>query len=112
MEQTTTRDSPSRDYLTSPLKRHQEKEVLKTLNDRLSQYIEHVKTEIGKAISIEATVTNLRTDIIGSVEKVKESYDAKLAASRSQIDRTAKDKARYQYSAQTLASDNDELRRQ
>ena len=97
---------------TSPMLRVQEKEEFQKLNDRLAAYIERIKGLKGTNLSLEAEITVLKTDITAAAQKVKDSYDARLAHKRAMIDKTAKEKARQQLLAQNFSTDNSRLRRE
>ena len=90
----------------SPMTRIQEREQFQDLNDRLELYIEKVKSLKGKNMGLEAEITMLKEEISRSSQKVKDIYEPKLAAIRSLIDKTAKDKARQQLLSQGLDADN------
>ena len=90
----------------SPMTRIQEREQFQDLNDRLELYIEKVKSLKGKNMGLEAEITMLKEEISRSSQKVKDIYEPKLAAIRSLIDKTAKDKARQQLLSQGLDAEN------
>jgi lamin B len=93
----------------SPLTRIQEREQFQDLNERLEMYIEKVKSLKGKNLGLEAEVAALKAEISRSSQKVKDLYEPKLAAVRSLIDKTAKEKARQQLLSQGLEADNRRL---
>uniref|UniRef100_A0AAU8KYU2 Lamin B n=1 Tax=Halisarca dujardinii TaxID=2583056 RepID=A0AAU8KYU2_HALDU len=93
----------------SPLTRIQEKEHFQSLNERLEDYIDKVKSLKGRNAGLEAEIAALRDDIKRATQNVKDLYEPKLAAIRALIDKTAREKARQQLLGQGLDSDNRRL---
>jgi lamin B len=96
--------SPSR------VKRAQEKEELRGLNQRLVSYISHVKQLKDENSKLQAEVTTSKEVTIKEVDSIKDMYETELTDARRLLDETAKEKARQQIVASKHAADVEDLK--
>lgn len=78
------------------LMRHQEKEELQHLNDRLATYIERVRYLEEMNSNLTAEITTTRESVTREIEGVKHGYEAEITDIRRLLDLTAKEKAQEQ----------------
>ena len=96
--------SPSR------VKRAQEKDELRGLNQRLVSYISHVKQLKNENSKLQAEVTTSKEVTVKEVDSIKVMYETELTDARRLLDETAREKARQQIIASKHAADVEELK--
>ncbi|XP_071794203.1 lamin-B1-like isoform X1 [Asterias amurensis] len=90
--------------------RHQEKEELMDLNDRLAIYIDRVRSLESENSRLTLQLTTVEDSQTQEIDNLKYLYEKELADMRKLLDDTAKDKARLQIEVGKNRADLDEIK--
>ena len=91
--------------------RVKERDEFRTLNDRLSAYIEAVRNLKGQNLTLETEITVLQSEISTAAEKVREVYEEELTATQALLEETEEEKKKQLDLADTFGKENEELKR-
>ena len=105
-------ESLHREEVSPLFNREQEKDELKYLNDRLTTYIEAVKKQKGKNLTLEVELAALKNEVSLAAERVKKLYETELAATRTLLAETEEERGRQKDLADQLTQEHDDLRSQ
>ena len=106
---TTTYASVVRSPSPTRLNRLQEKEELSSLNDRLANYIDKVRSLETENSKLQVQIRTYEETSSREVSNVKALYERELADTRKMLDDTSKEKAKLQIDANKYKHDAEDF---
>ncbi len=92
------------------MSRIEEKKQLAGLNDRLAQYIEHIRSLESENSRLTLQIRNTEEIVTRDRSHVRNAFEAELADARRLLDETAKEKARIQIESDKAKAEFDDLK--